>query len=68
MTMPGLGFSLSARWYVDSMSEIAMILVVLGFFLALKAIEHRGDPPMYPLCSIGAWISFGVGLILWLVL
>jgi hypothetical protein len=50
------------------MNEIALVCLVLGFFLELKAIEHRGDPPMYTFTSIGAWVAFAVGMILWLVL
>ena len=50
------------------MNELALLFVVVGFFFVLKAIEHRGDPPMYSLTSIGAWISFGVGVLLWFVL
>lgn len=50
------------------MNELALIFLVTGFFLALKAIEHRGDPPTYTFTSVGAWVGFAVGIILWLVL
>ena len=49
------------------MNELALVFLVVGFFLAIKAVEHRGNPPMYPLVSIGAWVSFGVGLVVWLI-
>lgn len=49
------------------MSELALLFVVIGFFLAIRAVEYKPNPGIYPVCSIGAWVSFGVGLVLWLV-
>jgi hypothetical protein len=49
------------------MNELALALLLTGFFLALKAIEHRPDAPTYPLMSIGAWVSFAAGLVALLI-
>jgi hypothetical protein len=43
------------------------IFMVIAFFLVLKAIEYKGEAVLYPMCSIGAWVAFFVGIILWLI-
>lgn len=49
------------------MPTVSLVLLIIAYFLALKAIEHRGDAPMYPVCSIAAWIALATGLLTWLV-
>lgn len=49
------------------MTTASLVLLILAFFFALKAIEHRGDPPAYPVCSIAAWVALVAGLLTWLV-
>jgi hypothetical protein len=50
------------------MDLIVQLAFITAFFLVLKAIEYRSVPnSLYRGCSIGAWIAFGVGVIVWLV-
>jgi hypothetical protein len=50
------------------MHIVTQICLVTAFFLALKAIEYKPQPNFYPVCSIGAWVAFIVGVITWLIL
>lgn len=45
----------------------AVLLFIIAFFLGLKAVEHRGHPPMYPAMSWGAWLFFAVGVVVTLI-
>lgn len=42
------------------MSELLVILFVTCIFLAVKAVEYRGIPTWGPLTSVGAWVAYGV--------
>ena len=45
------------------MPTVSILFLVLAFFLALKAIEQRGNV----IFSIGAWICLAVWALTWLV-
>lgn len=50
------------------MSEITLTAFIIALFLALKAIEYQADPRgIYAVCSIGAWVSIVVGIVLLVV-
>jgi hypothetical protein len=50
------------------MHIIAQVCLIAAFFLALKAIEYKPEPVLYPVCSNGAWVAFVVGVVTWLLL
>lgn len=49
------------------MDIITQISLIIAFFTALKAIQHKGEPIVYPIMSIMSWIALIVGILLWLV-
>lgn len=48
------------------MPQISLLFLIIAFFLQLKALEYRETvSSVGAFCSIGAWVSLGVGLITW---
>ena len=50
------------------MDLFTQVFIAVGFFLAIKAVEYSPTPTgPYTFCSIGAWVAFVVGIVLWLI-
>lgn len=49
------------------MAEIIVIFMLTTMFLAVKAVEYRGIATWGPLCSVAAWVAFGVTVLVMLL-
>lgn len=49
------------------MAELVTIMIFTGIFLAVKAVEYRGVPTWGSFTSIGAWVAFGVAVVVMLL-